>query len=481
MRKVQPRHMQRTASGWYTNKWILLALIIGIIFIVVPSSLFLISKVDQKAVVKQKKVATAHLVHELEQTRFNNQAVSKKETVHPTSQPTQVMVVDKNLPKDIQTSLTQKLQKIETTWRSSSDELLLSYIHIKPTFKNIEQVEAGITSYEWNNRNKAYEQKKQEKLPLSYRQVTDNQLITSQLFLKSEENLAAVHLATKQILLDKLKPKSEVVDAILTLPAFTWDTPIAYHPDHLVVTVPASGKLTEQTVDVPYQKIKCVLNPDYVDDKLLATTTANQDSSTKKIALTFDDGPNPTTTPKILATLKEQQIHATFFQLGKNVAAHPELAKQVHDEGHEIGSHTYNHVQLNKADEQTIQKEIVETDRAIYQAMGLLPQFIRPPYGAVNATVAKLAGRPIIQWDVDSRDWATKNAAKTLAQIQQTVSPNGIILLHDIQPSTAAVLPQLIDWLKAQGYEFVTIDQLLHSQEKPFHQYFSQTDERTVS
>jgi peptidoglycan/xylan/chitin deacetylase (PgdA/CDA1 family) len=205
------------------------------------------------------------------------------------------------------------------------------------------------------------------------------------------------------------------------------------------------------------------------------------DQNKKYVALTFDDGPNDTTTLDLLKILKDNDVKATFFELGQMVDRYPEVSKKVHEEGHEIASHSYSHPQLNTLSPEDVKAEITKTDKAIYQATGVLPKNLRPPYGAIDQQSAQAAGKSIIQWSVDTEDWKLKDPNKILKVVQNNVYDGSIILLHDIHPKSVQAVPGIIQTLKAQGYEFVTVDQLLNGKQKPMYQYFGATDERSVS
>ncbi len=185
----------------------------------------------------------------------------------------------------------------------------------------------------------------------------------------------------------------------------------------------------------------------------------------KKIALTFDDGPYPNTTPELLAILKKEGVKATFFMLGSSVANSPAVAKAVADEGHEIGCHTFNHPDLRKKGVAEIQNEITSSIDAIQTATGKRPMLFRPPFGNVNANVLNVAKESkvvIINWSIDPQDWNVKRSAD---QIQQKVTlsaqPGAIVCMHDTRPHTIAAVPGIIADLKAKGYQIVTVSELL--------------------
>lgn len=199
------------------------------------------------------------------------------------------------------------------------------------------------------------------------------------------------------------------------------------------------------------------------------------DPNGKYVALTFDDGPNSTSTPQVLKALKAHHAVATFFMLGSQAEYYPAIAKQVLEAGHEIGSHTENHRDLSTLKDAQIQQELGEASHKIEAAVGQKPTLLRPPYGAYNDKVmyaAKKNRTPIILWSVDSLDWKSRNAKAVNDVVLRNVKPGAIVLMHDIHLSTAEALPSLLTALEQQGYQFVTVSQLLslndHSDMGPY-------------
>lgn len=196
---------------------------------------------------------------------------------------------------------------------------------------------------------------------------------------------------------------------------------------------------------------------------------ANLDPNGKYVALTFDDGPSQTVTPRILKILKENEAKATFFMLGSQVDYYPTIAKQVADEGHEVANHTENHVDLTVADVGKIKQEINDANEKIQKATGYWPTAVRPPYGAYDQNVVDVVSNnehSIIMWSVDSLDWKSRNAAAVNEVILRDIVPGSIVLMHDIHESTADALSKLLSELKQRGYEFITVSQLLSLQDK---------------
>lgn len=198
----------------------------------------------------------------------------------------------------------------------------------------------------------------------------------------------------------------------------------------------------------------------------------------KVVALTFDDGPDPTLTPKLLKTLKHYNVHATFFEVGSSVIRYPSVSRQVLKYGNQIGNHSWNHPDLTTLSNTKAIHQIALTDAAIYKATGTIPTYIRPPYGAVNSRIGNLFDRPIVRWNVDSRDWAYLNTPKTVSHVLATTHPGSIILMHDIHPTSVAAVPQIIRSLKKRGYIFVTLPTLMQKPLLANLQYFGRGDFR---
>lgn len=183
----------------------------------------------------------------------------------------------------------------------------------------------------------------------------------------------------------------------------------------------------------------------------------------KCIALTFDDGPKPTTS-QLLDILAREGVQATFFLTGEQVTNHPGLAQRIAQEGHILGNHTWSHPELPDLSKKKIRRELNKTAQLIEDISGVSPRLMRPPYGAVSnkvETQAAQLGYAIVQWDIDPQDWDTRDAATTVERTLKDAHQGGIILLHDIYQETIDAVPTIISNLKKQGYVFVTIPDLL--------------------
>lgn len=196
------------------------------------------------------------------------------------------------------------------------------------------------------------------------------------------------------------------------------------------------------------------------NEKPIASKPASS-TKTKKIALTFDDGPHPKVTPQILKILKKYDAKATFFVVGNEVKKNPKVLKAVADAGHEIGNHTYNHAKLTTLSVKKVKLQIDSTDAAIKAVIGQNATVFRPPYGAYNKTVTNQLKVPSVLWTIDTLDWKHHNPKKTLAAVQKNAKNGSIVLMHDIHQTTADALEPILAALQKQGYEFVTVSEIL--------------------
>ena len=183
------------------------------------------------------------------------------------------------------------------------------------------------------------------------------------------------------------------------------------------------------------------------------------------IAMTFDDGPSATLTPKLLDLLATHHIKATFFVIGENVAEHPEIVARAAREGHEIANHSWSHPNLGKMSDDSVRRQLRQTDDAIKNATGKRPTLMRPPYGSITAREKRWIhdefGYDIILWDVDPYDWKRPGPAVVRARILKETRPGSIVLSHDIHPGTIEAMPSTFDELEAKGFKFVTVSELI--------------------
>jgi peptidoglycan/xylan/chitin deacetylase (PgdA/CDA1 family) len=183
------------------------------------------------------------------------------------------------------------------------------------------------------------------------------------------------------------------------------------------------------------------------------------------IAMTFDDGPNKTLTPKLLDLLAAHHIKATFFVIGQNVADYPQIVQRAAREGHEIGNHSWSHPYLAKMSDDAVRRELHRTDDAISNATGTRPTLLRPPYGSLSTRqkhwIHEEFGYEIILWDVDPLDWKRPGPMTVCNRIVKETRPGSIVLSHDIHPGTVEAMPATLNQLEAKGFKFVTVSELI--------------------
>jgi len=235
-----------------------------------------------------------------------------------------------------------------------------------------------------------------------------------------------------------------------------------------LTTVIALGTLTlsaQETENVAATSIGNAPMQTPVPQKHSKTTFTTINIDKPVAALTFDDGPHASLTPKLLDILKARKVKATFFVVGTNAAEYPAILKRIVAEGHEIGNHSWNHPNFAKMSNDAIKSQMDRTNEAIKAATGITPTVMRPPYGSLRETQREWMkaeyGMPTILWGVDPLDWRDRKAAVVRDRIVNQTKPGDIILAHDIHASTVDAMASAIDQLLGRGYEFVTVSELI--------------------
>ena len=201
---------------------------------------------------------------------------------------------------------------------------------------------------------------------------------------------------------------------------------------------------------------------------------SSAEENKKYIALTFDDGPHPVYTQKILDILEEEKVSATFFVVGYRAELLPEALKRMIKLNCEIGNHTYNHADLSgNSVKNGVTYQIEKCSEAIFAATGEYPVIYRPPFGKISKANEKRIPLKKILWTVDSLDWNTKNKDRVVRNVVKNVKDGSIVLMHDFYESTLKALPEIINTLKTEGYEFVTVSELAALKKiSRLHEYF---------
>ena len=179
------------------------------------------------------------------------------------------------------------------------------------------------------------------------------------------------------------------------------------------------------------------------------------------VALTFDDGPRSSTTGPLLDGLALREVPATFFLVGNRIPGNEDLVRRMAAEGHQIGIHTYDHVELKGLSRQEFDLQVGKTRALITQLVGEGNYWLRPPYGLMDRQAGQWCGGPVILWSVDPEDWKDDDIDRIVAAVVEHVSDGDIILLHDLFPSSAQAALRVVDTLLARGCCFVTVEQLM--------------------
>ncbi|MGX7414192.1 polysaccharide deacetylase family protein [Enterococcus caccae] len=379
------------------------------------------------------------------------------------------------------TELTTLMASIEKDSPKETAIKLVGHIKMLKINENVVGYQPVVDIYTWNYNAEDWYKKTELGQNTAFMNQKTKQPLTLQDIFMSESNILAVQQVIEQKLLSESPDGNAIIDSILNMPKISLDgTSFTYHPDAISLGLP-ENPTGKKEIMLDYKEIAGYVNPEFVDPASIKEVLPKPlDPNKKYISLTFDDGPNPETTPRLLDILKEKGVKATFFMLGQNVVKHEALVKRVAEEGHEVASHSYSHPQLTGVDAQRVKDEVQKTDKAIYHAIGKLPTDFRPPYGAVNKDVAKIIGKPIIQWSVDSQDWQSHNAQAIIKRIDETAYNDTIVLMHDIHPETVDAVATVIDRLRGEGYEILPSNDLLGKKAKPLHMYYGSKDERPV-
>lgn len=192
-----------------------------------------------------------------------------------------------------------------------------------------------------------------------------------------------------------------------------------------------------------------------------------------RIALTYDDGPTPGVTDRILADLSKRNLRATFFMIGKKAEAYRSLAKEVADAGHEIANHTYTHPALNRLAQDRVEYEIRKAQDVLAEVTGREPAWFRPPYGAFRTNqgpIPRAVSLGVALWSVDPRDWAKPGASSIVQRVVSTTRAGSIVLLHDLHSQTADANPGLLDQLVDRNFNFTPLSAFLGAPYGEFYQ-----------
>lgn len=260
-------------------------------------------------------------------------------------------------------------------------------------------------------------------------------------------------------------PDAALLSAVAFTPAGELSVTLSQHPDigsalEDPVNVILSAAATSQVLSPAGQDIRrqVIARRPFETPAFSGAARINCDL-VACAALTYDDGPNAQTA-RLLEILEKHNVKATFFLQGAYVASHPQVSRSVADAGHTIANHTMSHPYLTRLPAAGIAQEVQGAQAVIEKTAGVVPAYLRPPYGSTNATVAASVGLPQILWDVDSLDWQSRDKAVFIPRIMSLVKPGSVILQHDVHAATVDGQDELITQLRSRGYYLVTLPQL---------------------
>ncbi|MEE1320635.1 MAG: polysaccharide deacetylase family protein [Acutalibacteraceae bacterium] len=218
---------------------------------------------------------------------------------------------------------------------------------------------------------------------------------------------------------------------------------------------------TAKNNTVYYYRIRASVSNKYYSAYSEEIRSSRVDPSKKMIALTYDDGPAGDSTKRILDVLEKYDARATFFVLGSRIPSYYKNLQRADKLGCEIANHTYSHINLPSNTNSTILNEINKTNSLVKQYTGKTPALIRAPGGSTNQRVRECVNMPFIYWSIDTRDWEHRSASKTIASVKNNARDGAIVLMHDIHAPTATASETIIPWLINQGYQLVTVSELM--------------------
>ncbi len=198
----------------------------------------------------------------------------------------------------------------------------------------------------------------------------------------------------------------------------------------------------------------------FVESSRTATEVSNNNYR-KVVAITFDDGPHSVNTLTLLNELRKRNVKATFFLVGERIHGNEDIVLMMYRDGHIIGNHTYSHQNLTVLTKEAAVKEILDTNELISSITGKKVEYIRPPCGFWNEQLLYSVDMTPVFWDVDPKDWCTKNVNTIVENVINNVDDGDIILFHDIYETSVAAALEVIDRLQDMGYVFVTIDEIM--------------------
>lgn len=299
----------------------------------------------------------------------------------------------------------------------------------------------------------------QEFTSRTYDMTTGERILLTDIFPEGSEAWTLLRDAVERTVTDYFPdetPDADALTACLTDEALR-QTDFTLHGLSLVLHLYAGdfypGRCTLIEVPLYYPDIR-----PYMTDRAQAET--DNLSYYRTVALTFDDGPDRTTTTRVLNSLLEVGARGTFFVLGNRISSYPDLVQREHDEGHAVGSHNYTHGDVSKMSAASIRSQKSRFNEALLPVIGIPARFARVPYGLYNQMIDANCGMPLIQWSVDTYDWRGRSTKTIMNNVRKQFTDGDIVLMHDIKELTPETAKQMAMWLQENGYMLLTIDEL---------------------
>ena len=242
--------------------------------------------------------------------------------------------------------------------------------------------------------------------------------------------------------------RQQAVDAMQNVEIDTVNESIDVAIETTAITIDTTTAAVETTE--AYDPTKVLSNGRYVD------------TTKPMVALTWDDGPAGETGEKLMDILEQNNGRGTFFLVGNRISKFPDEVKRMAENGHEIANHSWDHdIHLSKNSSDYIAQEFAKTNNAVNELVGITPALVRLPGGNISDTVKKSITQPMIYWSIDTLDWKSKDATAVINTIQPYIKDGDIVLMHELYNSTVAACEVVIPWLAQQGYQLVTVSELI--------------------
>ena len=465
----------------------ILAILVMILFLVL-FEWFVISSLAKNHYMRRNEMVMKQ-VEEIDAKQYNEAVEVKTQTIGNTVFTVSYPTIDQQVVEPIQKELDALLEKAIEQYKNESVQ---TWVYLKVYQTNVLTGIKDVYYYQ-----SVYQETKQGLEQVAYEELThqlegkeeSGTAVIGELFVSDLE--ATNHFVKKAMKVAKENSLSEEqteqefayenwknLDASIIQNGFRFN---------LKEPIQTSNGETVRQISFAFQELFAILKSDRIPESQQEAyenwkNQLEERLSEKRVAISFDDGPSSVLTPKVLEILKQYGVHATFYIMGKHVPGNEEIIKQIVEEGHEVGNHSYSHPLLTTLTPEEVHQQIADTQKLIGDATGgIRPTTLRPPYGGFDRMVAEQAGIAILNWSVDTLDWKSRNVNSILQEVRESTYNGSIILMHDIHPETVEALPMLLDFLQQEGYTIGSVEELMGGQAMlPNHVYFDRKSHKEV-